>query len=120
MRNVGEKVSVNLDRYPGVWVVVNNGPKNATLEPVNGGRKLRCPYSLLTDPVEGAKVPMPELFAEGELVRINDGKFAGLWVVIKDDGGNKVNLAKLGGDNGRYLRTTKRGLVRIDISEVLK
>ena len=122
-RKVGSKVSVDHPDHPGVFTVKSNGPANAKLEPVGGGRILVAPHYLLTDPVEGATVtavPLPEFYNEGELVRIAGGKFEGLWVVIKDGGRDKVNLARLGGDNGRYLRATKRGLVRVPIADVLK
>lgn len=123
-RKVGDKVSVDDPKYPGVWTIKNLGPKNATLIPDHGGRGLRAPYYLLTDPVEpGAgvtAVPLPEYFAEGEIVRIADGKFAGVYVVIKDGGADRVNVAKLGGDGGRYVRISKRAVTKVDPADVLK
>ena len=121
-RKVGDKVSIDDPKYPGVWTIKNLGPKNATLEPDHGGRGLRAPYYLLTDPVEPGTVtavPLPTYFAEGEIVRI-EGKYAGVYVVIKDDGRDKVNLAKLGGDGGRYVRITKRAVTKLDPADVLK
>lgn len=119
-RKVGDKVSVDDPKFPGVWTIKNLGPKNATLTPDHGGRGLRAPYYLLTDPVEaGTTVPLPAYFAEGEIVRITEGRFAGLYVVIKDNGADRVNVAKLGGDNGRYVRISKRAVTRVDPSEVL-
>jgi len=126
---IGDKVSIDDPKYPGVWTVKNLGPKNATLTPDHGGRGLRAPYFLLTDPVEATTttdggvtvtaVPLPTYFAEGEIVRI-EGKFAGVYVVIKDDGRDKVNVAKLGGDGGRYVRITKRAVTKVDPADVLK
>lgn len=127
-RKVGDKVSIDDPKYPGVWTIKNLGPKNATLEPDHGGRGLRAPYFLLVDPVEATttvggvtvtSVPLPTYFAEGEIVRI-DGKYAGVYVVIKDDGRDKVNLAKLGGDGGRYVRIAKRAVTKVDPADVLK
>lgn len=120
-RKVGSKVSVDHPDHPGVFTVKSNGPANAKLEPVGGGRILVAPHYLLTDPVEGVTVtavPLPEYYNEGEVVQITDGKFVGVWVVIKDGGRDKVNLAKLGGDNGRYLRATKRGLKRVALADL--
>jgi hypothetical protein len=125
-RPVGSRVSVDHPKYPGVWIVKSNGPANASLEPEAGGRGLKCPHTMLLDPIESGAadglrvVPVPtvEWYSEGELVLINGGKFVGVWVVLKD-GGEKVNLAKLGGDNGKYLRATKRGLARVSLAEVL-
>lgn len=125
-RRVGDKVSVDHPKYPGVWTIKSQGPVNSTLEPVNGGRSLRCPHTMLTDPATATAtatvtaVPIPVLYNPGELVRVPSGKWAGLYVVIADRGGDRVNLTKLGGDQGRYLRIDKRGLVRVDPAEVLK
>ena len=66
-----------------------------------------------------ARVYPSVLFNVGELVRVTDGKYAGLYVVIADRGAEKVNLAKLGGDGGRYLRAVRRGLVKVDPKEVV-
>lgn len=122
-RKIGDKVSIDDPKFPGVWTIKNLGPKNATLTPDHGGRGLRAPYYLLTDPVEAGTTvtafPLPAYFAEGEIVRITEGRFAGLYVVIKDNGADRVNVAKLGGDNGRYVRISKRAVTRVDPSEVL-
>jgi hypothetical protein len=121
-RAVGDKVSIDDPKFPGVWTIKNLGPVNATLVPDHGGRGLRAPHYLLTDPVDAATVvavPLPTYFAEGEVVRI-EGKYAGLYVVIKDNGSDKVNLAKLGGDGGRYVRIAKRGVTKVDPADVLK
>ena len=121
----GQRVVVNDSRFPGVWLIKNFGPKNATLEPEGGGRGLRAPYYLLSPaPTDGSgitvtAVPLQEYFAAGELVRINDGRFAGIYVVIKDSG-DRVNVAKLGGDGGRYVRAYKRGVSRVDTAEVIR
>lgn len=126
---IGSKVGVDDPKFPGVWIVKSHGPKNATLQPENGGRGLRAPYYLLTDaPVALADgttltevVPVPEFYKPGELLRIDEGgHYAGLYVVIADKGTDKVNLAKLGGDNGRYLRASRRGLVRVSPSKALR
>jgi hypothetical protein len=124
-RKIGDRVSVDHVKYPGIWVIASRGPVNTVLRPEGGvGRGLRVPHDLLIDP--GA-APKPKVvavsavfFNPGELVRINAGRYAGLWVVIADRGRDRVNLAKLGGDSGRYLRADRGGLVKIDPSEVLK
>lgn len=125
-RPVGSKVGVDDAKFPGTWIVKSNGPVNAVLVPENGGRGLRAPHYLLTDaPVTLTngmtltEVPMPTFFELGEVVRVLDGKFAGLYVVIADKG-EKVNLAKLGGDKDRYLRTTKRGIERVSLQDVAR
>lgn len=114
---VGARVGVDDPKYPGVWIVKSHGPKNATLTPENGGQGLRAPYYMLTDPTNVAPAPAVEYFEPGVVVRIpND---TGLHVVLADKG-DRVNLAKLGGDNGRYLRHPRRGLVKVNVAEVLR
>ena len=123
---IGQKVTVNDSKFPGVWTIKNLGPKNATLDPAGGGRGLRASYLLLSeapaggDEVTVTAVPLPTLFAEGEIVRINEGRFAGIYVVIKDNGGDRINVAKLGGDGGRYIRTNKRAVTKLAPADVLK
>jgi hypothetical protein len=117
----GDKVSIAHPKYPGVWIVRSVGPANAVLEPATGGRGMRVPHTLLIAPADAAAPTAPTAYySPGEFVRITDGRYTGLWVVIADKGGDKVNLAKPGGDNGRYLRGLRQGLTRVDIKDVLK
>jgi hypothetical protein len=120
-RRTGERVGIDHAKYPGVWIVKSLGPVNAVLEPEGGGRPLRVPQDMLIEP--GGELTVPtEFFVPGELLRITDdrGRYGGVWVVIADKGGDRVNLAKLGGDAGRYLRATRRDLVKVALEEVLK
>ena len=123
-RKVGDKVGIDDPKFPGTWTIKGLGPKNATLTPDHGGRGLRAPYYLLTDPADAGAtvtaVPLPTYFAEGEIVRITEGRFAGLYVVIKDNGADKVNVAKLGGNGGRYVRIGKRAVTKVDPADILK
>ena len=121
VRRVGSKVSIDDPKHPGIWIVRSTGPVNAVLEPVVGGRRLRVPLSMLTDPTDAPAPLVPSVFYHpGELVRIAAGKWAGVWVVIADRASDKVNLAKLGGDEGRYLRAARRGLIKVNPADVLK
>lgn len=117
-RRVDEKVGVNHPKYPGVWIIKSIGPVNALLEAEDGGHRLRVSQNMLTDPGSEPTVNTPEFYDPGQLVRVT-GRYAGLYTVIADKGGDKVNLAKLGGDGGRYLRATRYGLVKVDPAEVL-
>lgn len=123
---VGDKVTVNLAKFPGVWIVKNLGPVNASLTPANGGRGLRAPYYLLSAVLDDSGTitvvapPTTTLFSEGEIVRVPNSKWTGVYVVIKDAGGERVNLAKLGGDNGRYLRIVRGAVTKVDPADVLK
>jgi hypothetical protein len=122
----GDRVGVASTKYPGAWTVESLGPVNTLLSPDGGGRKLRVPHHMVTalseSKTEATVVPLPEqtFFDPGELVRVTEGRFAGLYAVIKDSGGDKVNLARLGGDDGRYLRAMRHGIVKVDPSEVLR
>lgn len=121
---VGDKVSVNHPKYPGIWTVKSLGPVNVVLFPEGGGIRLRVPRELLLDPTDApvvTEVPVETAayFAPGEIVRIPSGKYAGLYVVLADKGA-KVNVALLGGDGGRYVRALRPSLVRVDAAEVLK
>lgn len=121
---IGDKVSIQHAKYPGVWIVTStSGPKNAVVTPEGGGRGMRVPYDLLIAPVDGATVtavPTLVFYDLGEFVRIPSGKFAGLYVVTADRGGDKVNVALAGGDGGRYVRAMRTSLIKVDAQEVLK
>jgi hypothetical protein len=121
MARVGDRVGIDHHKYPGVWIVASVGPKNVVLEREGGGgRPMRVPQSMLIDPDTAAvrSAEPTEFYDPGELVRITAGKYAGLYVVIADKG-EKVNVAKLGGDGGRYVRAMRRGLVKVDARDVL-
>jgi hypothetical protein len=115
---VGTRVRVDSQKYPGVWIVQSNGPKNATLKPEGGGRGLRCPHSMIRpDDGTGPVVVPVEMFALGETVTIGD-RWAGIYVVIKDDGGIRLNVAKLGGDGDKYVRAARSQVKRIAVKVV--
>jgi hypothetical protein len=121
---VGDKVSVDHEKYPGVWTIVGQGPVNSTLIPEGGSRKLKAPHYMLREPGAAlatvTTLPTVQYFDPGEFVRIDKGKYTGLFIVLADKG-EKVNITRPGGDGGRYIRMPK-SLVseRVDPSEVLK
>jgi hypothetical protein len=116
---VGQKVSVQLDKYPGVWTVKSIGPKNLVLTPDSGGTPLRCPKELVTKPGEKAlAAPVAEVsyYPSGSLVRV--AGLTGIQVVLKDKG-ERVNVTKIGGDNaGRYYRVPRRQLTKVELAEI--
>jgi len=117
---VGDKVSVDDPKFPGTWTIKALNPVNAVLMPDGGGRGLRAPYRILIEPgTHVSAVTAETYYHPGELVRITSGKYAGLWVVITDRGGATVSLARLGGANGQYLRSARRGLLKVDPADVL-
>ena len=52
-------------------------------------------------------------------MRVEQGRFAGLYVVIADKG-DKINIALLGGDNGRYVRALRASLTKVELADVVK
>lgn len=115
MYPVGTKVRVDSTKYVGVWTVESNGPKNATLKPVGGGRGLRCPHAMLRpDDGKGPVVAPVVMFSIGETVTIGE-RWPGIYVVIKDDGGVRLNVALLGGDNDKYVRAARSQVKRISV-----
>lgn len=115
---VGARVSVDHPKYPGTWVVKKVGPVNVVLEPENGGRPLRCPPALLRPPGQTPRVYDTVLYSVGEVVSIDSGKFTGMYVVIADRGAHKVNIAKLGGDGGAYVRALRGSLRKVGQPEL--
>jgi len=112
---VGTKVLVDDPKWVGVWIVESNGPKNASLKPVGGGRGLRCPHMMLRpDDGKGPVVVPVVMFALGETVTIGE-QWPGIYVVIKDDGGVRLNVARLGGDNDKYVRAARSQVKRISV-----
>ena len=115
---VGTKVRVDSPKYPGVWIVESNGPKNASLKPEDGGRGLRCPHSMVRlDDGKGPSVTPVTMFAMGQTVTIGD-RFPGIYVVVKDDGGARLNVARLGGDGDRYVRAARALVKPIEVKVV--
>ena len=115
---VGTKVLVDDAKYPGVWIVESNGPVNASLKREFGGRGLRCPHTMLRlDDGKSPAIAPVTIFALGETVTLGD-RFPGIFVVIKDDGGPRLNVARLGGDGDRFVRAARAQVKRIVVDVV--
>lgn len=114
---VGDRVRVSHDKYPGVWRVEKKNPTTMLLAQEGTNQLLRAPFDLLRD-LDSDEPPL-RFFKPGEVVRLT-GRFDGLYAVIKDDGGDKVNVALLGGDGGRYVRSLRALVQPVDVAEVLK
>lgn len=135
--SVGDRVHVDpegLGVPPGVvgrtFVVAKVNPKNVKCSATDGGRGINFPAYLLVPgdapaaPARAAVVGLPfvprEFFTLGEVVTLKRpmaGTPADLpYVVMKDDGRGKVNVAPLGGDRDRYVRVPTAGLVKRDLT----
>ena len=126
-RKAGDRVSIDDPKFPGVWTIKSIGPKNTVVVPEAGGRGLRAPHYLIIYPVEGDSPSFPEAapfvpFYAGEVVTVVGfgGKYEGDHYVVLTDKGEKINVAKLGGDSDRYLRVGRRSLVKVDLADILK
>jgi len=120
---VGTRVTVDDPKYPGVWTVAKVNPKTYKLAPVGTdgpgmGRNLVAPHSFVRQagpdhegPATGTVTfaPVREPFYAGEVITAR-GK-DGFWVVIADKD-RRVNIARLGGDGGRYWRFPPTALTR--------
>ncbi len=125
---VGDKVVIDPEFAPAalrgiVFEVTKVNPKNVHAKRADGvlGRGIDYPKYAL-QPFTGqvvTTVPIPTLFDIGEVVTLKNA-----WkaitvetplVVLKDDGGDKVNVCRLGGEGGRYIRMHRGGLVKRDL-----
>jgi hypothetical protein len=120
----GDQVTVASERWPGVWTVVKVNKVNLKLE--QGPRRLNASPTYVTK-VDGSTpaptftattVPLPTIFDPGATARVRGRD--GLWVVIRDAGADRVNLARIGGENGRYLRAPRSLVtpVKVTVTEV--
>jgi hypothetical protein len=117
---VGDKVTVDSRKYPGVWTIVKINPKNLKLE--QQGRRLDANPAFLTkagdSPVAVAvDIPIYAPKYPGQVVKVNGRE--GYWVVIKDSY-DTVNVARLGGNGGHSLRASPALLttVTVEVKEV--
>jgi hypothetical protein len=128
MHAIGTLTTIDDSRYPGTWKVTSNGPKNAVVMPVHidgtprPGRGVRVPHMfLIPGTADETKIPtltMPdEMLYPGTLVRsrlIGDGLF-----VVLADKGERVNIARIGGDGGRYYRAPRSTVTVVPVPDTL-
>jgi len=128
---IGTIVTIDDPRCVGLYKVTNHGPKNATLTPCEAdgsprpGRGARFPGWMLhsydpsmtitsTSGVPMGPAPHP-VFDPGVLVK--SASRPGVFVVLADKV-DKVNVAALGGDNGRYFRIPPAALTVVPLAEL--
>lgn len=129
---VGDRVGVAGPQYAGrAFTVQKVNPKTYILAPEDGqGRTLRASREYVTAPPDpGAARPAapqaPAYLPPGTLVRYKGLKAiagiapGGLAVVITDKF-TKVNIARLGGHDGEYMRTAHYWLEVVDPATVLR
>jgi hypothetical protein len=126
---IGTIVAIDDPRCPGLYKVTNHGPKNATLVPCTAdgalrpGRGARFPGYMLHPAdsnaadvlLNGATTNDLFIFDPGALV--TSASRPGVFVVLADKG-DKVNIARLGGDSGRYLRMPRGGVKPLALAEL--
>jgi hypothetical protein len=128
-RAVGDEVGLDGPKYHGRrFRIAKVNPTTYLLDALDGGRSVRASHSLVTDPPAAGTattIPLTEYLDCGTLVRYVGVKtIAGiapgdLGVVLVDRGG-RVNVAKLGGAGGRYLRASHGSLRVVDPADVLR
>jgi len=130
---VGDKVTPDPDSFGvppttlgRVFTVAKVNPRNLRCTADDGGRGINFPASILLPATEEnvakSNAPRPyvpvEFFTTGEIVTV---KTAGKipvdqpMVVLKHDGGDKVNITQLGGDGDRYWRWPAKSLIKRDL-----
>lgn len=119
---VGETLYVDSEKWPGPWTVEKVNPSTVVLKQEGRDRGLKCyKSSLLDEPVLGKPYEPVNIFACGEVVTWNSPQAGGDLFVVLADKGQKVNIAKLGGDNDRYWRVSNRRSLTVvtDLKAVL-
>lgn len=132
---VGDRVVIRPEDAPlslrgTIFVVESIGPKNTVARPAAGGRGIRYPHSTLQavpaevpaeatrwGSLEATTVPILEWYHAGEIVTFRSRPPAGATTttpyVVTKDGGEKVNVSRLGGaDGARYFRAPKSTVER--------
>jgi hypothetical protein len=118
---VGDIVYVENPSYPGPWKITK--VNSVTVLTEQEGRRLKAHKSLLLDQPPGIGRPFEPVtyFSEGQIVRWTQAppKARGSLFVVIADKGAKVNIAVLGGDQGRYWRVgNRRNLEVVPVSEL--
>lgn len=107
-----------------VYQVVKINPKNVVVQRVDGNQeKVNIPPSFLVQaPSELISAALARAVSVTPLVTGNLVRVAGpgwkqpaddLWVVIKVRPGEGADLAKLGGDRGKFYRDVPRGMITV-------
>jgi hypothetical protein len=119
---IGDRVSVDDPKFPGVWTIVKRLQKNYLLEQDGNPRPLRCPASLFQPPGDASaddfRIPwLPATVVE--YTGTNTNVRPGLYVVMSDTGQPVVRVTRLGGDQGNYWKLRARYLRVVDAEAVM-
>lgn len=123
-KRVGQRVMVSGGRFHGAATITKVNPKNVLITMEVTGQRVNCHPSFLRDlakddvaPTRYAEVTAVALPTQnpGDLVRLKGQ--SGIFVVLADKF-DKVNVAKLGGDGGRYYRAPRATVQPLDAADV--
>lgn len=106
-------------KFAGLGTVTKVNPKTIAVR-LDSGLDVKFPAYLLTAAPDAPAAPAREeqtYIHAGAIVAIDSGKFAGIYAVIKG-GDERINVAKIGGDNGRYVRASVKGVRVLDAASV--
>ena len=114
----GDRVTVASSKFPGVWTV--DRLMKVNLKVTQGTRRLNVAPGYLTKVTGDAGdlepdlgVPFHDILAPGEVVTVD--RKPGYWVVLKDNG-DRVNVALVGGDGGRYWRVPRPAVTVVKVT----
>jgi hypothetical protein len=131
----GDTVGVNSPKWPGRWQVEKVNPTTYLLAPEGGGQKLKAHHGMCSaapeagDAGPAASIGQPyvpiQFFNLGQIVRYLGTKTlagigpGGLGVIVGDNGGDKVKVAKLGGHpNGDLMHAARTNLRPVTPAEL--
>lgn len=119
-RKVGQRVLISGGRFHGPARIVKLNPKNVVVEMEGSRRRVNSWPGYLTDLAEGEDAPSRwDATASSDVPTQDPGAIVkvrgkdGLFVVLADKW-DKINVARLGGDNGRYYRQPRSTVVPVD------
>lgn len=125
MFKVGDEVAVDDPKWAGIWRVEKVNPTTYKLAQEGNPRGLKAHHWLVREVTEADRDPNArpvftpfELYVAGELVRVKgDPRIEGPHVVLKQTR-EKVQIAKLGGDDDRYWSVAPQHLIRVSLEEL--
>lgn len=123
-KRVGQRVLIAGGRFHGAATITKINPKNVLVTMEGTGQRVNAHPSFLSDLPEGeaaptrfdvtvsADVPVQH---PGSLVRVKNKP--GVFVVLADKF-DKINVAEIGGDGGRYWRIPRAGITPLEAADV--
>ena len=112
-----------------IWRISKILKVNVLAEPIGGGRSLRVNPELLEAAPEGTEaqvktIPFLPTLWPGQVVTVSGPGWREpkdrFYVVIRQGNDEKVKIARLGGDDGRYWSSVPRAMITVEQVAVVK